>query len=221
MRRSIIKKLVASIVLVAAIIFSGLPTFAQHRSHQDERNRHEKRKYTKRTKGHKHDKKRDYHAKSHKKDRQQDKYSKVKTRHYGGDRYHNDRVVSRHDSHRYNSRAQRGHNHHKQVARRYYKRHGHRCYAHPRYGNVVVKFSVRPTIINHCDGDYYYARGRYYQYYPEFGYIRVDAPESICFDAVPDACERVSYRGGVYFRLGDLSFVKDGRGFRLAGTIDL
>ena len=67
MRRSIIKKLVASIVLVSAIIFSGLPTFAQHRSHKDERNRTEKRKYTKRTKGHKHNKKKDYHAKSHKK----------------------------------------------------------------------------------------------------------------------------------------------------------
>ena len=221
MRRSIIKKLVASIVLVAAIIFSGLPTFAQHRSHKDERNRHEKSKYTKRTKGHKHDKKRDYHAKSHKKHRHVDKYSKVKTRHYGGDYYHNDRVVRHHDKHRYDRHNNHGHRHHKHAVRRYYKRHGHRCYAHPRYGNVVVKFSVRPTIINHCDGDYYYERGRYYQYYPEFGYIRVDAPESICFDDVPDACERVSYRGGVYFRLGDLSFVKDGRGFRLAGSIDL
>lgn len=221
MRRSIIKKLVASIVLVAAIIFSGLPTFAQHRSHQDERNRKEKSEYTKRTKGHKHDNKKDYHTKSHKKNNHHDKYSKVKTRHYDGDRYHNDRVVRHHDNHRYNRHANHGHNHHKQVARRYYKRHGHRCYAHPRYGNVVVKFSVRPTIINHCDGDFYYARGRYYQYYPELGYIRVDAPESICFEDVPDACERVSYRGGVYFRLGDLSFVKDGRGFRLAGSIGL
>ncbi len=214
-------KLVASIVLVSAIIFSGLPTFAQHRSHKDERKRTEKRKYTKRTKGHKQDNKRNYHTKSHKKHRQNDKYSKVRTRHYGGDHYRNDRVVRRHDKHRYNRHANHGHNHHKQVARRYYKRHGHRCYAHPRYGNVVVKFSVRPTIINHCDGDFYYARGRYYQYYPELGYIRVDAPESICFEDVPDSCERVSYRGGVYFRLGDLSFVKDGRGFRLAGSIDL
>ena len=221
MRRSIIKKLVASIVLVAAIIFSGLPTFAQHRSHQDERNRNEKSKYTKRTKGHKHNKKKNYHAKSHKKYNHHDKYSKVRTRHYGGDYYHNDRVVRRHDSHRYNSHVNHGHNHHKHAVRRYYKRHGHRCYAHPRYGNVVVKFSVRPAIINHCDGDFYYARGRYYQYYPELGYIRVDAPELICFEDVPDACERVSYRGGVYFRLGDLSFVKDGRGFRLAGSIEL
>ncbi|WP_372641445.1 DUF6515 family protein [Ancylomarina sp.] len=219
MRRSIIKKLVASIVLVAAIIFSGLPTFAQYRSHKDERK--ENSKYTKRTKGHKHDKKKDYHAKSHKKNNHHDKYSKVKTRHYDGDRYHNDRVVTRHDNHRYNSRANRGHNHHKHAARRYYKRHGHRCYAHPRYGNVVVKFSVRPTIINHCDGDFYYVRGRYYQYYPELGYIRVDAPEAACFDHIPDGCERVSHRGGVYFRLGDLSFVKDGRGFRLAGSIEL
>ncbi len=221
MRRSITKKLVASIVLVAAIIFSALPTFAQHRSHHDERKRQEKRKYTKRNKGRKHDKKKDYHARSHKKYRQQDKYTKVRTRHYCGDRYHNDRIVKRHNKHRYDRYAHRGHKHHKHAVRRYYKRHGHRCYSHSRYGNVIVQFSVRPTIINHCDGDFYYARGRYYQYYPEVGYIRVDAPESICFDDIPDACERVAYRGGVYFRLGDLSFVKNGRGFRLAGSIDL
>jgi len=217
MRRSILKKLVASIVLVAAIIFSGLPTFAQSRSHHDERNRKEKRKYSKRTKGHKHDKKRDYHVKKHKKHRHHhDKYTKVRSRHYHGDHYR-----GHHKSHRYDRHNHYGHGHHKHAVRRYYKRHGHRCYSHSRYGNVVVRFSVRPTIINHCDGDFYYARGRYYQYYPEVGYIRVEAPESICFDNIPDACERVSYRGGVYFRLGDLSFVKNGRGFRLAGSIEL
>jgi hypothetical protein len=220
MRRSIIKKLVASIVLVSAIIFSGLPTFAQHRSHKDERNRNEKRKYTKRTKGHKHNKKKDYHAKSHKKHRQHDRYSKVRTRHYDGDHYRRDRVVRHKNNQRYN-RYDRGHKHHKHGVRSYYKRHGHRCYSHSRYGNVVVRFSVRPTIINHCEGDYYYSSGRYYQYYPEVGYVMVNAPESVCFDDIPDACERVSYRGGVYFRLGDLSFVKDRGGFRLAGSIDL
>ncbi|RZT91095.1 hypothetical protein EV201_3306 [Ancylomarina subtilis] len=222
MRRSILKKLVAGTVLVTAIIFSGLPTFAQHRSHQDERGRHEKSKYTKRTKENKHDNKRNYHAKSHKKDRHQDKqYSKVRTRHYDGDHYHNDRIVRHRHHDRYDRHVHQGHNHHKHAVRRYYKHHGHRCYAHPRYGDVVVRFSVRPTIINHCDGDFYYARGRYYQYYPEVGYVRVEAPESVCFDHIPDACERVSYRGGIYFRLGDLSFVKDGRGFRLAGSIEL
>ena len=221
MRRSIIKKLVASIVLVSAIIFSGLPTFAQHRSHKDERNRNEKRKYTKRTKGHKHNKKKDYHAKSHKKHIQHNKYSKVRTRHYGGDRYHNDRIVKNHNKHRYNRYAHRGHNHNNHGVRRYFKNHGNRCYSHSNYGNVVVRFSTRPTIINHCDGDFYYSRGRYYQHYPEVGYVRVDEPGSICFDDIPDSCERVSYRGGVYFRLGDLSFVKNGRGFRLAGSIEL
>ncbi|MFT5749491.1 MAG: hypothetical protein ACI93S_000749 [Ancylomarina sp.] len=221
MRRSILKKLVASIILVSAIIFSGLPTFAQHRSHKDERNRTEKRKYTKRTKGHKYDNKRDHQAKSHKKHRQNDKYSKVRTRHYGGDRYHNDRIVKRHNHYRHNRYANRGHNNHRHGVRSYYKRHGHKCYSHSKYGNVVVRFSTRPTIINYCDGDFYYSRGRYYQYYPEVGYVRVDEPESICFDDIPDSCERVSYQGGVYFRLGDLSFVKNGRGFRLAGSIEL
>tara|TARA_R110001583_G_scaffold30757_1_gene105923 strand:+ start:5005 stop:5670 length:666 start_codon:yes stop_codon:yes gene_type:complete len=221
MRRSIIKKLVASIVLVAAIIFSGLPTFAQHRSHKDETNRNEKRKYTKRTKGHKQNKKRDYHTKSHKKHRQHDKYSKVRTRHYGGDRYHNERIVKNRNKHRYNRYAYRGHNNHKLGVRRYFKRDGHRYYSHSRYGNVVVQFSTRPTIINHRDGDFYYSRGRYYQHYSEVGYVRVDAPESIYFEDIPDSFERVSYRGDVYFRLGDLSFVKDRSGFRLAGSIEL
>jgi len=211
MKRSIVKKLVAGTVLVTAIIFSGLPTFAQSRSHQDERNRQENSKYTKRTKGYKHEDKRNYHAKSHKENRHHhDQYSKVRTRHYEGDHYHKGGRVVYYDD--------RGHKH---AVRRYYKRHGHRCYAHPRYGDVVVRFSVRPTIINHCDGDFYYTRGRYYQYYPEVGYVRVEAPQSTCFEHIPDGCERVSYRGGVYFRLGDLSFVKDGRGFRIAGSIDL
>lgn len=222
MRRSILKKLVTSIVLVAAIIFSGLPSFAQNRSHKDERNRNEKRKYTKRTKGHKHDKKRDYHAKSHKKNRHHhDKYRKVRTKHYKGDHYHRERIIKRHGDYRYNRYAHNGHKHHNHGVRSYYKHNGHRCYSHSRFGNVVVRFSTRPTIINHCDGDFYYSRGRYYQYYPEIGYVRVEAPNSLCFDDIPDSCERVSYRGGVYFRLGDLSFVKNGRGFRLAGSISL
>ena len=221
MRRSIIKKLVASIVLVSAIIFSGLPTFAQHRSYKDERNRNEKRKYTKRTKGYKNNKKRDYHAKSHKKHRQHNRYSKVRARHYGGDRYYNDRIVKHRNKHRYNRYAHRGHNYHKHGVRSYYKRHGHRCYSHSRFGNVVVRFSVKPTIINHCDGDYYYSSGRYYQHYHEIGYVMVNAPESVCFDDIPDACERISHRGSIYFRLGDLSFVQDRGGFRLAGAIEL
>ena len=221
MRRSILKKLVASIVLVSAIIFSGLPTFAQHRSRKDERNRTEKRKYTKRTKGHKHNKKRDYHAKSHKKHRQHDRYSKVRTRHYGGDYYRNNRIVKHNNRQRYNRYVHRGHNNHKHSVRSYYKRHGHKCYSHSRYRNVVVRFSTRPTIINHCDGDFYYSRGRYYQYYSGIGYVRVDEPEFIYFDNIPDSCEHVSYPGGIYFRIGDLSFVKNGRGFRLAGLIEL
>ena len=221
MRKSILKKLVASIVLVSAIIFSGLPTFAQQRSHKDEKNRTEKRKYTKRTKDNKKVNKRDYQTKSYKTHKQNDKYSKVRARDYGGDRYRKERIVRRHNDYRYNRYAQGRQNHQPHGVSTYYKRQVHKSYLHSRYGNVVVQFATRPIIINHRDGNFYYSQGRYYQYYPEVGYVRVNEPQSICFDDIPDSCERVSYRGGIYFRLGDLNFVKNGRGFRLAGSIRL
>ncbi|MRT94650.1 DUF6515 family protein [Ancylomarina sp. 16SWW S1-10-2] len=220
MKKSILKKLVASIVLVSAIIFSGLPIFAQQ-SYKGEKNKSEKRKYTKRTKDNKYDKKRDYQTKNHKKQRQNDKYSKVRTRDDRGDRYRKERIVRRHNDYRYNRYAQGRQNHQIHGVSSYYKRQAHKSYLHSRYGNVVVQFATRPIIINHRDGNFYYSRGRYYQYYPEVGYVRVNVPESIYFDDVPNSCERISYRGGVYFRLGDLNFVKNGRGFRLAGSIRL
>jgi len=239
MRRSILNKLAASTVLVTAIIFSSSQVFAQRRSHQDEKDHHDKKGYSKRSKEnkyHKHDKhnkKRDYHYKSHRKNGHDHHkgHSKVKSRHYHGDRYHADRVDRRHDAYRHNRNVHRSHRHHKHVhhtyrhakhlSHHYYKRHGHRCYAHPRFGNVVVRFAVAPIVIRHHEGDYYYTNGFYYQFYPEIGYVRVDMPESVCFDDISDDCERVSYRGGVYFRVGDLYFEKDHRGFHLSGSLDL
>lgn len=231
MRRSILKKLAASIVLVTAIIFSGLPVFAQHRSHQDEKHYHDKKAYSKRTKDNRRNNKKDYHSRSHKKNRHHDeRYSKVKSRRYHGDHYDGYRIKRHHThrpakhiyrSHAHNKHVYHAHGHHKHVSHRYYKRHGHRCYAHPGYGNVVVRFAVAPIVINHYDGDFFYTDGLYYQYYPEVGYVRVEAPNSIYFGGIPDKCERVSCRGQVYFKFGDLRFVKDGRGFRLAGSIEL
>jgi len=85
---------------------------------------------------------------------------------------------------------------------------------------VVVRFAVSPVVIEHYDGDFYYAGGLYYHFYPEIGYVRVEAPHTVCFGDIPHDCERVSYRGGVYFQVGDLRFVKDHRGFHLAGSLD-
>jgi len=232
MRRSILKKLAASIVLVTAIIFSGLPVSAQHRSHNDEHHKHhDKKGYSKRSKEHKHNKKKDYHSRSHRKNGHHHGHTRVKSRHYNGDHYHADRVYRHHDAHRSNRHVHRSYRHNKHVhhtyrhpkhsSHHYYKRHGHRCYSHSRFGDVVVRFAVAPIVIRHHEGDYYYTNGIYYQFYPEIGYVRVNMPESVCFDDFSDDCERVSYRGGVYFRLGDLYFKKDHRGFHLSGTLDL
>ncbi len=194
MKRSISKSLLASVVLVAAIIFSSLPTIAQTGTYQCNTHRSDYRKSNRRE-SHKHQNKKYRQHHRH--------YSKVRVKHCN--RHDNIQLLNQYDCSR----------------RIYYKRHGHRCYKHSRFGHVVVEFSRHPRIIEHCDGDFYYTKGRYYQHLPQIGYVRVDEPRSVYFDRIPDYCERISRRGRVCFKFDDLCFVKARRGFRLIGSIEL
>lgn len=106
---------------------------------------------------------------------------------------------------------------HRDCSTRAYHNNTHKYYSHPRFGNVIVEFSVRPLVIKHYNGNFYYLQGHYYQHYPNVGYVRVNPPKSICFNSIPTSCEPVVYREGIY-RMGDLSFIKTRKGFRLAAA---
>ncbi len=90
-----------------------------------------------------------------------------------------------------------------------------RCYHHPRYGNVVMRFTTPPVMIRHNQGHYYYSGGHYYRYRPHIGYIRINAPYSTCFHELPYGWRRFAFNGHIYYTAGDLYFVKYRRGFRL------
>ncbi|PKQ61423.1 hypothetical protein BZG02_15840 [Labilibaculum filiforme] len=240
MKKSVLYKLTASIVLVAAIAISTSSASAQRRSEQKEKTRYEERnKSTRLTDADRSEKynKSSYSDRSnsqkkntsnkqsdyYKRDRTSNKYSKNSnngnSKHW--DRSHNH--TSPHKSYyssgdRYMSYSYPKAVHSNKRYRNFYNQHGHNCYRHDRYGNVVLRFAAAPVVIRHTHGDYYFSDGDYYRFYPEVGYVMVDAPNSLYFSYVPDNCHRVSHRGNDYYTNGSIYFVKYRNGFRLVNT---
>ncbi|MBL4560618.1 MAG: hypothetical protein JKX79_06490 [Labilibaculum sp.] len=246
MRKSILYKLTASIVLVSAIAVSSTSVSAQRRSNQNNKQLYEEPNKSTRLRDS--DRKEKYNKSSysnrsnHTCNAASKKYKRQNT-HYKNDR--SNKGSSSHIRHAdaYNYKKHRSHNQGSYVRKSYYSSgdryrsyryaksvhphhsykhfyndHGHNCYRHNRYGNVVLRFAVAPLVIRHTYGDYFYSDGDYYRFYPEVGYVRVDAPNSLYFSYVPDNCQRVSHRGGEYYTNGDMCFVKSRRGFRLVNT---
>ena len=243
MRKSVLYKLTASIVLVSAIAISTTSVSAQRRSQQNEKTRYEERNKSTRLKdadrNEKYNKSRysDYSdqkrnnasnkksAKYHKERSTKGYSSQYKNGHVNGnkrwDRNHNRgaHVKSYHSSgDRYRSYRYPKMVHTNQRYRNFYNDHGHNCYRHERYGNVVLRFAVAPVVIRHSYGDYYFSDGDFYRFYPEVGYVVVDAPNSLYFSYVPDNCHRILHHGNEYYTNGDMCFVKHRNGFRLVSA---
>jgi hypothetical protein len=86
---------------------------------------------------------------------------------------------------------------------------------HPRYGHVIRKFVYRPNIFVHNNSRYYCYDGHFFRYFRGVGYVLVDVPFGIVFDAVPHGYERVYINGYLYLRVGNLFFEYTDFGFRL------
>ena len=243
MRKSVLYKLTASIVLVSAIAISTTSVSAQRRSQQNEKTRYEERNKSTRLKdadrNEKYNKSRYSDYSDRKKNNTPNKKSTKyhKERHANGysgqyenghvnsnkrwDRNHNggSHVKSYHSSgDRYRSYNYPKMVHPNQRYRNFYNNHGNNCYRHDRYGNVVLRFAVAPVVIRHSYGDYYFSDGDYYRFYPEVGYVVVDAPNSLYFSYVPDNCHRILHHGNEYYTNGDMCFVKYRNGFRLVSA---
>jgi hypothetical protein len=95
-----------------------------------------------------------------------------------------------------------------------YRYHKH-YYHHPRYGHVIRKFVYRPNIFVHNNSRYYCYDGHFFRYFRGVGYVLVDVPFGIVFDAVPHGYERVYINGYLYLRVGNLFFEYTDFGFRL------
>lgn len=220
MRTTKYYRLLASIVLVSTLTTYTTSLFAQRRSYNEEATRYEERKrnksfdennnrnkskrssynYNDDHRSQRHDSKynnnkSNYHKNNHNAHKKHNgyKYHKpghVEYRHYHGDHY------------RANHRHQEPYYRHKY----YYNKHGHSCYNHSKYGQVIWRFSCEPRVIHHQSGDYYYTNGSYYRFYPELGFILVEAPSTVYFSHLPNDCHRVKVHGGVYYTDGDLCF---------------
>jgi hypothetical protein len=246
MRKSMLYKLTASIVLVSAIAVTTSSVSAQRRSNKNDKQPYEepskstrlrdsdrKAKYNKSRYSDRADNKSNTASKKYKKQNthyKQDSYGKSHSSHKGHSntyRYKKNRGYNngsyahksysssgdRYRSHRYPKTVQPRHSY-----RHFYNDHGHNCYRHNRYGNVVLRFAIAPVVIRHTYGDYYFSDGDYYRFYPEVGYVMVDAPNSLYFSYVPENCQRVSHHGGEYYTNGDMCFVKSRKGFRLVNA---
>lgn len=236
-------KLTASIVLVSAIAVTTSSVSAQRRSNQNNKQRYEepdkstrlrdsdrKEKYNKSRYSDQSDHKSNASFKKYKKQNahyKQDRHGKSDKGHSNTYNYKKNRGRDNgsyaHKSYYPSGDHYRSHRYPKTVHphhsyRNFYNDHGHNCYQHNRYGNVVVRFAVAPLVIRHTYGDYYYSDGDYYRFYPEVGYVKVDAPNLLYFSYVPENCQRVSLHGGEYYTNGDICFVKSRKGFRLVNA---
>lgn len=211
--------LIAGIVLVSIIIFSGFSLLAQRRSQQNEKIRYEEKNQPNRLREY-NSKERynqsDYQSKNDQpRNQNEKKYSKINTEQNNNGYVHAKRTAADHSRYDRENRHYASRSFHNNHEVRHYYNKGHSWYHHPRFGNVVVRFAVDPFVIHHQQGDFYYSDGLYYRFYPEIGYVVVDVPESIYFECLPDNYARVSYNGNVYFTDGDLCFVHHQKGFRL------
>ena len=227
-------KLLASIVLVSTLTTYTTSLFAQRRSYNEEATRYEERK---RNKSFHENQNRDRSKRSSYKDnrrsqRHDHKYNNKKSHYHKHDHYvhKKHKGYKHHKYHKhghieykhYHDDHYRGHHryHHRHHApyyrhKHYFNKHGHSCYNHSRYGQVIWRFACKPRVIHHHSGDYYYTNGCYYRYYPEFGFIHVEAPRTVYFSHLPNDCHRIKVHGGVYYTDGDLCFVRHRKGFRL------
>ena len=250
MRKSMLYKLTASIVLVSAIAVTTSSVSAQRRSNQNDKTRYEKptkstrlkdsdrkAKYNKNTYSSRSDRRSNTTSKQYQK--QYKKHSSHKKHNSHGKSYSSHKNHSNTYSYKRNRRYSNGSHAHKSYYssgdryrsyryprtvhsrnsyKHYYNDHGHNCYRHDRYGNVVLRFAVAPVVIRHTYGDYYFSDGDYFRFYPEVGYVRVDAPSSLYFSYLPDNCRRISHHGGEYYTNGAICFVKGRNGFRLVNA---
>jgi len=221
MRKSVIYKSLASIVLVATISVSTSDVFAQRRSHKEDKVRYEERKPSNRLRNYDRKEKfnkNTYHAKAkHQRNNHSQAYKTQKHHQYKHMKSYARKSYAKpyYDHHSsYYPRHNRPHYRY----RPFYNRYGNRCYYHKRYGDVVIRFAVEPTVIPYEYGDYYFSDGDYYKYYPEVGYVMVDAPNSLYFSYLPNTCHRMVHSGNVYYTDGNLSFMRYRRGFRLVKT---
>ncbi len=80
---------------------------------------------------------------------------------------------------------------------RYQNYEGRRYYSRAPWG------MRRPIILHHDRNRIYYYGGRYYEYYPNRGYVMIDIPMGYVFDEVPQGFNRVWIDGGWCYRRGD------------------
>lgn len=238
MKKSVLYKWVASIVLVSTISVSTTSATAQRRSQENQKTSYADSKQSTRLRTvdlNNKNKKNTYsdrsNTKKYKSYSKQKAYSNQDTYRKGNsDRqrnlnaYHKERKGNQ-VSHAYRSYSSSGdryksNKYPKQVHphsryKHFYNDRGHNYYQHDRFGRVVLRFAVAPIIIRHNHGDYYYSYGEYYRFYPEVGYVRVEAPNSLYFSQLPDDCRWISHQGHEYYTNGELCFVRYRNGFKL------
>ncbi|WP_372751785.1 DUF6515 family protein [Labilibaculum sp.] len=236
MKKSILYKLVASIVLVSTISVSTTIANAQRISQENDKTIYEKSRKSTRLK--KSDKNENYNKSNYSARSNNQKYKS----------YNQPKTYSKNDSYKkrqwnqarnleaYKNQKNRnrgvvythplsrdrfeGHKYPKQVYphsryKHFYNDRGHNCYQHDRYGRVILRFAVAPFVIRNNYGDYYYSDGDYYRFYPEVGYVHVEAPSSLYFSHLPEDCRWISHQGHEYYTNGELCFVRHPNGFKL------
>ncbi|QGY42868.1 hypothetical protein GM418_04115 [Maribellus comscasis] len=95
-----------------------------------------------------------------------------------------------------------------------YRYHRH-YYHHPVYGHVIRRFVYSPSIFVYNHNRYYCYDGHFFRFFRGIGYVLVDVPFGVVFDALPHEYERVYINGYLYFRVGNLFFEFTDLGFRL------
>jgi hypothetical protein len=88
-------------------------------------------------------------------------------------------------------------------------------YHHPVYGHVIRKFVYSPDIFVYNHNRYYCYDGHFFRFFNGIGYVLVDMPFGVAFNALPYGYERVYVNGYLYFRVGNLFFEFTDLGFRL------
>ena len=108
------------------------------------------------------------------------------------DKYAKDRGGNRHDKYRNDD------------PRQYSRNDEQRNYNGPGYIRRAPWGIHRPLILFHNRNRVYYYRGRYYEYYPNRGYLMMEIPSGYIFDEVPSGFRRVWIDGRWCYRLGNL-----------------
>jgi hypothetical protein len=234
MKKSILYQLVASIVLVSAISVSTTSATAQRRSQENDKTIYQESNQSTRLKVSDRNEKDNRKTYSTRSDNQKKQSYKQQNAYLKNNSYQKGQSNKSQDLTVYKNQKNRGvvytqnssgdgyenHKYPKQVYphsryKHFYNDRGHNCYQHDRYGQVILRFAVAPFVIRNSYGDYYYSKGDYYRFYPQIGYVQVEAPNSLYFSHLPDDCRGISHQGHEYYTNGELCFVRYRNGFKL------